>query len=193
MKLSVAGKQIHISKAFRDHVEEKLYALNTKYSIDPVDVAVTISHEHHNFMCDIAVHVGREMNLRSQGGGSDAYTCFDNTVSILETRLRRHKKRLNDHNRKRDTHLKQEVAPSYILNLPEDSESHDHDHEDLAPAIVAEMDRKINTLSVSEAVFRMDLGNETPYLFRNSSHGRLNVLYRRDDGHIGWIDIRDGQ
>jgi len=187
MKLNITGKQIDISKAFREHVEDKFNALNTKYSVDPVDVMVTITHENHNFHCEISAHIGRGMHIRCNSNGSDAYSCFDNTITILEYRLRRHKKRLHDHNRKRDIHLKQEIAPSYILNINEESDS--HESEDLAPPIIAEIKREIQTLSVGEAVFRMDLGNENPYIFRNSSHGRVNVVYRREDGNIGWVDI----
>jgi len=187
MNLKVAGKQIDISKPFRAHVEEKFSSLNDKYSIDPVDVTVTINHEMHDFHCEISAHIGRNMFLRCNGEGADAYSCFDNTLVVLEKRLRRHKKRLNDHNRRRDTHIKQEIAPAYVLGLQDEPEN--HESEDLAPPIIAETKREIQTLSVGEAVFRMDLGNENPYIFRNSSHGRINVVYKREDGNIGWVDI----
>lgn len=188
MNLTVTGKQIDISKPFRAHVEEKLSTLNSKYAIDPVDVMVIISHENFNFYCEISAHIGRGMHIRCHKDGSDAYSCYDNAIDVLEHRLRRHKKRLHDHNRKRDVHLKEEIAPIYVLDMQHE-ESDNNTSEDLAPPIIAEIKSQIPTLTVGEAVMRMDLGNENPYIFRNSKHGRLNVVYRREDGNIGWVDV----
>lgn len=194
MNLTVTGKQIDISKPFRDHVNDKLQALNKKYSIDPLEIMVTVSHESHDFHCEISAHIGRGVHMRCKNNGSDGYTCFDNTIEVLEQRLRRHKKRLTDHNRKRDVHVKNEMIPSYVLTMDEDHPSNpgkptEENDDHLAPPIIAESKKELPTISVSEAVFRMDMVNENPFIFRNSSHGRVNVVYKREDGNIGWVDI----
>ena len=119
--------------------------------------------------------------------GSDAYSCFDATTHKLELRLRKHKKRISDHNRKRDVHVEQEIAPTYLLNI--DMNDQQSDEEEQAPPIIAEIQSSVPKLTVSEAVMRMDLAEENGFVFRSAIHGGLNFVYRRRDGNIAWVDV----
>jgi len=182
MQTSITGRHVEISDAFRTTVEEGLQELITRHRIDPIEAQVTLSKQRHLFIADVHAHIARGINIRSTGEGADAYGCFHDALEKLTLRLRRYKKRLMDYHKHHDVHY--EEVPQYVLTgTPEES-----NHEDLAPAVIAELTTEIPTLSVGDAVMRFDLSQEAAYVFRNASHGKINVLYRRTDGNIGWID-----
>jgi len=186
MKLSVNGKQIDIGDALRGHIEENLPAIVTKYFENPIESHVTMTREGRAFQADISVHVGKGIMVQGQGGSEDPYAAFDTAAVHIAKRLRRYKRRLRDHHRGRDSKPKVQLAQHYVI------EPHS-DVDDQAPAndqplIVAEMATAIETLTVSEAVMRMDLSGEPALMFHNSAHGGANMVYVRSDGNIGWID-----
>lgn len=187
MNINVSGKQIEISEAFNNHVASRLKELSDKYGTTPTDTNVTMMKGSFDFHCDLSLHLGRNVFIRCHSNGSDAYSCFDMAAHKLESRLRKHKKRLADHHRKRDTHPEEQIAPTYLLDI--DHQNSSHGEEELSPPIIAEIRSKIPTLTVSEAVMRMDLGDEPAFVFRSASHGRINLVYRRNDGNIAWIDV----
>jgi ribosomal subunit interface protein len=190
MQLSVKGKQLDVGDALRTHVGETLSRILDKYFGDAIECAVTLSREAHLYRAVVSAHVGRGIQLEAQGEANEPYPAFDAAADRLSKRLRRYKRRLRDHNSK-----PAEGAPlpaqQYILaGEDQEHDGEDESNENGQPAVVAEMTTEVPTLTVSEAVMRMDLGDLPAMMFRNSAHGGLNMIYRRGDGNIGWLDPR---
>lgn len=189
MQLSVKGKQLDVGDAWRRHVEENLPAVVGKYFDNAQEAQVTLSRQGSTFRVDITVHVGKRIIVQSHGATGDAYSAFDEAGEHIGKRLRRYKRRLRDHHRDRPEETESLPAHQYILAGEEiDSESEREGTEE--PVVIAEMETGIETLSVGEAVMRMDLANLPAMMFRNRAHGGLNMVYHRGDGHIGWVDPR---
>ena len=190
MQLSVKGKQLDVGDALRTHISDAMSRILDKYFGDAMEVAVTLSRDAHLYRAVVSAHVGRGIQLEAQGEANEPYPAFDAAADRLSKRLRRYKRRLRDHNNK-----PAEGAPlpaqQYILagEGPDDS-AEEESNADGQPAVVAEMTTEIPTLTVSEAVMRMDLGDLGAMMFRNPAHGGLNMIYRRSDGNIGWVDPR---
>lgn len=187
MKLIISGKQIDIGDALRTHVSERLGVVIGKYYDRPIDATVTFSREAHLFHTDVTVHFGAGLKVVAEGDGTEIYASFEAAAERVEKRLRRHKRRLKNHHH--GTTRTVEPALSYVL-APEADEADEaataasNDH----PLVIAENEAEIETLTVSEAVFRLDLAAHPAMMFRNSANGGLNVVYRRPDGNIGWIE-----
>jgi ribosomal subunit interface protein len=191
MQLSVNGKQLDIGDSFRDYIEREVPAIVEKYFANPTDADVTVSKEGATFRSDIIVHVGKGIIVQGQGRSPDPYASFDEAAQHMAKRLRRYKRRLRDHHRARSQKEGLLQAAQYVLAAEEDAETLGEDHaEPDQPVIVAEMQTHIETLSVGEAVMRMDLADQPALMFRNSAHGGLNMVYLRNDGNIGWVDPR---
>ena len=191
MQVSVAGKRLRVGEALREHVCGALANIVEKYFGNAIGAEVVISREAHMIRSDISVRVGRGIQLRSHETGDDAYSAFDAAAAHLSKRLRRHKRRLRGHhNAPKETKLT--AARSYVLSAEPDDEETESGVDAENPTIVAEQTVEIESLSVSAAVMRLDLGQLPLILFRNVRHGGLNVVYRRPDGHIGWIDPGSG-
>ncbi len=189
MQLSVKGKQLNVGDALRTHVSESLSRILGKYFGDAIEVGVTFSREGHWYRAVVAAHVGRGIQLHAQGEADEPYPAFDTAAERLAKRLRRYKRRLRDH--RKDTEPAPESLPAQQYILAGDAEEQAAEDEiDGRPAVVAEMATEIPSLTVSEAVMRMDLAEQPALMFRNSSHSGLNMIYRRPDGNIGWIDPR---
>jgi ribosomal subunit interface protein len=209
MHLSVKGKQLDVGDALRTHVGDSLNAIVGKYFGRPIEANVVFSREAHLFKADISVHVGRNILLQSNAEASEPYPAFDTAADKIAKRLRRYKRRLKDHHHKGGDSVDGAMlvsmpASQYILEAePEDHhvEGHEGDTHDFAPqavqdghdthpqpVVIAEMATVIDTLTVSEAVMRMDLAELPALMFKNRGHGGLNMVYRRQDGNVGWID-----
>lgn len=187
MKLIISGKQIDIGDALRTHVTERLSALVGKYYDSAIDATVTFSREAHMFRTDVTVHFGAGLTVVAEGDGTEIYASFEVAAERAEKRLRRNKRRLKNHHHGVTRTL--EPALSYILAPGQDDGDDSaalaaNDH----PLVIAESEAEIETLTVSEAVFRLDLGAHPAMMFRNRANGGLNVVYRRPDGNIGWIE-----
>jgi ribosomal subunit interface protein len=184
MKLSVKGKQIDVGDALREHVETQLQDIVGKFFSDSIDAQVTFSRQAHLFCADITVHAGRGLVLQSTGEAADAYPAFDAAADRMAERLRRHKNRLKKHHM--DQSRKEAVdVQSFVLEASQEDIKEDGTDN---PVVVAEMTTPVAHLTVSEAVMRLDLSGESALLFHNMAHGGLNMVYRRSDGHIGWVD-----
>ncbi|MBI1273492.1 MAG: ribosome-associated translation inhibitor RaiA [Alphaproteobacteria bacterium] len=188
MQLSVKGKQVDVGDTLRQHVEKSLSEIVSKYFNAPLDAQVTFSREAHMFRADIQVHARRGITLQSSALSGDAYPAFDEAAGRMATRLRRYKSRLRDHHQQQQQDRAEQeaiIASSFVLHGHQDTHE-----EEIAenPVVVAEMTTPIDTLAVSEAVMRLDLGDLPALMFRNRANGGLNMIYRRTDGHIGWID-----
>ncbi len=182
MQLSVKGKQIDVGDALRQHVQTNLDEIIGKYFTGSMEANVTFSREAHLFRADITVHAGRGITLQSNASAAEPYPAFDQAAERMAARLKRHRNRLKDH-RAETAAPERVMAPAFVLHAEEpETETPDN------PVIVAEMTTAIETLSVSEAVMRLDLGDMPALMFRNKKNGGLNMIYRRADGHIGWVD-----
>jgi ribosomal subunit interface protein len=191
MNLQIKGKQIDVGDSLRTHVEEHLATIVGKYFTNPLDATVVFSKEAHLFRADISVHAARGIVLQSNSAANDPYPAFDEAAQRIAKRLSRHKKRLiSMHHQTQgpDKHAYLDSMPAnqYVLNAESDDiEGHDDSH---APLIVAETTTSIDTLTVSQAVTRLDLAELPALLFRNRASKQINLVYRRADGHIGWVD-----
>jgi ribosomal subunit interface protein len=187
MQLTVTGKHLDVGDALRVHVEDTLESVFDKYFGKPIEANVMLSREAHLYRAQISVHIGRGIAMQSQADADAPYPAFDAAADHLAKRLRRYKRRLRDHHR---AETPSEDAAQYILaGEGEEPEEHYEDGKS-APVIIAEMAAQIPTLSVGEAVMRLDLENSIALMFRNKAHGELNMVYRRSDGTIGWVDPR---
>ncbi|MDP6832300.1 MAG: ribosome-associated translation inhibitor RaiA [Alphaproteobacteria bacterium] len=186
MQILVSGKQLDVGDALRSHVDERLQSGVAKYFAKPMDAHVVFSKEGQGFRADCSVHVGQGMHAQARAEAGDIYQAFDQASDRLEKRLRRYKRRLRDHHGHDRPAPDDYMAQSYVL-APE-SET-DEVPEEFQPVIVAEHTSDIHRRSVGEAVTQLDLAELPVLMFRNSGNGHLNVVYRRPDGHIGWIDL----
>ena len=190
MNLTVKGKNIDVGEALRTHVAQSLDHSIAKYFGNPIEATVTFSKQAHLFSADLSVHIGRGILVQAEASADQAYAAFDVAMDHLAKRMRRYKRRLRDHHRAETQSFR---AAQYIL-APES----DEDAEPVAvngtdaPAVIAEMQTEIPTLTVGEAVMRLDLSDLKAMMFLNRAHGGLNMVYRRNDGNIGWVDPRLG-
>jgi ribosomal subunit interface protein len=185
MQITVTGKQIDVGEALRQHAEERLGEAVAKYFDRGIDANVVLSRVAHLFRADLSVHVGRNILVQSHGEAESAYPAFDVACDRIAKRLRRYKRRLHDHHQ-RQRREEAAMAAQYVLAAPTDEE--DDRPVDGAPVIIAENATPVETLSVGEAVMRMDLAELPALVFRSTVHGGINVVYRRNDGNIGWLD-----
>ena len=188
MQLSVKSKQLDAGQAWRSYVESALPETVGKYFDNAQDAQVTLSKDGSGFRVDIAVHVGRRIMVQSHGTSDDARPAFAQALANVGKRLRRYKRRLRDHHKDRADKIDTLPARQYVL-AGEPEHAGETDEPD-TPVVVAEMETGIETLSVGEAVMRMDLANLPALMFRNRAHGGLNMVYYRDDSQIGWVDPR---
>ena len=181
MQLFVSGKHLDVGESLRTHVADALAAAVDRHFGHAIEGKAMFGHEGHGFRADVHVHVARGLVVQSHAVASDPYVAFDAALERLETRLKRYKGKFESRHRAREEPAVAE-ADSYVL--AEAAE----DHAGGKPAIVAEAKAELLHLSVGDAVARMDLADQAFYLFVNHTHGGLNVVYRRSDGAIGWID-----
>jgi len=190
MQLTVKGKQLDVGDALRTHVADSLTAVVGKYFNKPIEANVVLAKDAHLYKADIQVHVGRGIVLQSTADATEPYPAFDTACDKLAKRLRRYKRRLRDHHTENGA---AEALPARYQILEAEAEDHQDEVEAQAdgahqPMVVAEMETSIATLSVSEAVMRLELAQAPALMFHNGAHGRLNMVYRRVDGNIGWVD-----
>lgn len=194
MQLSIKGKQLDIGDALRAHVETSLERVLGKYFGDAIDARVTFSREAHLYRAVVFTHIGRNIMVEAHGEAVEPYPAFDSAAERLAKRLRRHKRFLRDHHREGQAEAKSLFGGAAAGSGPADEdqnrdETPNEGNEKEQPMIVAEM-AEVPSLTVSEAVTRMDGSELQAMMFRNSAHGGLNMIYRRHDGNIGWLDPR---
>ena len=187
MQITVSGKQVDLSDALRTRVSDHLDAIASKYFDHALDVQVTFSRARSFFTCDINLHAGRGLMLRAEGEAGDANTAFDDAAEHIAKRLRRYRRRVNEHARDMANRERPEAARQYVLRQ-EDASGRGNGDPATYATVIAEQPTEISLLTVGEAVMRMDLADQPVLMFRNSTTGELNVVYRRSDGNVGWID-----
>lgn len=187
MQISVSGKGVDVGESLRTHIEGQIEEHVKKYIDRVTSVQVVVSREAHLFRVDIVGNLGTHSGIviRSRGLLEDVYAAFDEALERMSKQLRRYKRKLTNHH-KNDSLPTPIIMKSKKYTLkPEVGEQEDNKH---AGLVIAEQHTDIETLTVSEAVMKMDLQDLPALMFFNSAHGRLNVVYRRNDGNISWVD-----
>ena len=189
MQITVSGKQVDLSDALRTRVADGLDTITGKYFDGALEASVTFSRARSFFTCDINVHAGRGLTVRGEGEAADANSAFDDAAEHIAKRLRRYRRRVNEHARDEAHRERPQPARQYVLRQEDEAPQPAADgHKEAFATVIAETATTIDTLTVSEAVMRLDLADQQVMMFHNSTTGELNVVYRRTDGHIGWID-----
>jgi ribosomal subunit interface protein len=186
MDIRVSGHQVDTGDALRAHVDERLQALAEKYFSRSISAHVTFGQGPHNsFSCDIVAHVMQGVILKGAGQGGEAHPAFDQAADRIETQLRRYMRRL------KSRHTSGPAAGEIDSNAGYTVFQSAAEEEDSAadnPPIVAETRVDVPEASVSDAVMMLDLRNTNALLFKNSGTGAFNMVYRRGDGTIGWVE-----
>jgi ribosome hibernation promoting factor len=192
MQLTVTGKGVDVGEALRRHVETALDAMLDKYFGSAIEAHAVFAREAHLIHAELSLHIGRGIVINSGAAAADYYLAFDAAGERLAKQLRRYKRRLRHyHGKARAPVESPELARSFVLAPMDEEADADPDPavvDDGAPAVIAEMSTEVPQLTVGEAVMRLDLADAAVLLFRNRSHGGLNLVYRRGDGNVGWID-----
>ena len=186
MLYQITRKQIDIGEALQSHAKSVVGAIAAQYAERPTNAAITFSRNANEFVCEVSVHLSTGITAQANAHDHEIYASFDAASEKMEKQLRRHKRRLKDHHHDRAHPVELFGASSYILSNK--VESNDPEPETLQPLIVAEMEQKIQSLSVGEAVMQMELAGAPVLAFRNEGHNGVNVVYRRDNGNIEWVD-----
>jgi ribosomal subunit interface protein len=191
MKINVSGKQMDVGEALTTHVEDRLTAISEKFFPHAIDAHVVISREGHGYRVDSAIHVGHGIEAQSRAEASEVYACFEESADRVEKQLRRYKRRLRDHHSRRDAEATDAAfqAQNYVIERESEHEA----PEDFQPVIVAEHTSDVHAMSVGDAVMKLELGEQPLVVFRNSKNNQYNLVYRRNDGHIGWVDLPEEQ
>lgn len=185
MALQVTGKNIDVGEALRTYVENRVKNTLEKFSGQSPSGHVRIEKNRGSFVTACTIQLQSGLSLEASGEAPDAYASADQALERLEKRLRRYKRRLKNRHGPAERKPADVLAPYYVIQSEEDEAP---EPEDDNPVIVAETQTAINELSVSDAVMQLDLAERPLLVFHNASHGRINIVYRRDDGNIGWID-----
>ena len=205
MHITLAGKQVETGEALRTHVRDGLATIARKYFDHALEANVTFRRDAKGrlgafFTCDINLKAGRNLFMRGEGEAADAHRAFEVAAEHLAKRLRRYRRRVNDHARSLAEGREAPEIVRQVVLRPEDEEGTAEGGaaavdggDPAAPrvdhsVVVADAAAEIARLSVGEAVMRLDLTQAAVLMFRNSASGALNVVYRRADGNVGWID-----
>ncbi|WP_132551133.1 ribosome hibernation-promoting factor, HPF/YfiA family [Rhizobium azibense] len=184
MSVRVSGKHMEIGDSFRQRIEDQMDMAITKYFDGGYSGQVIVEKSSSRFSADCKLHLDSGVVLHAAGEAMDPQLAFDAASERIEKRLRRYKRKLKDHHA--GNHLNgAEVAYTVMDAVP------DHEEEvpdDFAPVIVAESTKQLKTMSVATAVMALDMTDEPLLLFRSPGTEHLNIVYRRHDGNIGWID-----
>jgi ribosomal subunit interface protein len=193
MTLRISGKSISVGEALRSRVNERTDEVLRKYFDGNYSGHITLSKDGFGFRTDCSLHLDSGITLEADSNAADAYASADQALLMIEKRLRRYKSRLKDRSARKTyaaTAALAELngagldAPSYIIEAPEG----DDEVTEYSPVIIAEATRSLKRLSVSEAVMELDLTGAACIVFQHGLSGRVNIIYRRTDGNVGWVD-----
>lgn len=187
MTIQVTGKNVDAGDAYQTYASDKIRGILQKYIGRDADSHIRLEKERGVFRTSCSVKLASGLLLEAHGEGGDAYSSADDAVHRLETRVRRYKGRIKSHSNGSQPAKRKDAfaARDYVVSVGEDQHA---DAADSSPLIIAETARNIGELSVSEAVMQLDVSEAPFMIFRNAAHGGLNVVYRRPDGNIGWVD-----
>lgn len=189
MTLRISGKSISVGEALRSRVSERTDEVLRKYFDGNYSGHITLSKDGFGFRTDCALHLDSGITLEADSNAADAYTSADQALALIEKRLRRYKSRLKDRSARKtyaaNAALADIDAPSYVIEAPAEG---DEEVTAYSPVIIAEATTSLKRLSVSEAVMELDLTGAACIVFQHGSSGRVNIIYRRADGNVGWVD-----
>ncbi|MET0407972.1 MAG: ribosome-associated translation inhibitor RaiA [Hyphomicrobium sp.] len=186
MTIQITGKNVEVGDAFQTYAGDKIRGVLQKYLAREVDGHVRLERERELFKTTCSVRLTNGLLLEAHGEGADGYGSVDSAAHRLETRFRRYKGRIKNHLSAEAARRKVDIAArDYVVSLQDDDEP---EQDEANPLIIAEGQRNISHMTVSQAVLQLDLSEASFMIFKNAAHGGLNVVYRRTDGHIGWID-----
>jgi ribosomal subunit interface protein len=186
MDIRVSGHQIETGEALRVHAEERLTAVVGKYFSRALSSVVTVGKAPAGaFRCDIVTHVRQGLILKGAGIAHDAHHALDQAAEKIDTQLRRYKRRLNDRH-EQATHAARTDDAAYTIFVEPAPEQEEITVD--APLVIAEMRVDVPQATVSDAVMMLDLRNTNALLFKNAGTGTYNMVYRRGDGSIGWVE-----
>ncbi|RFB77989.1 ribosome hibernation-promoting factor, HPF/YfiA family [Methylovirgula sp. 4M-Z18] len=189
MTLRVSGKNFDIGEALRTHVQDRIAGAIGKYYEGRVGGHVTLEPEGSGYRTDCTLHLSSGITLQAEALAHEPYASFDQAADRIEKRLSRYKRRLKDHHGPNGVHEGEErvgaIMAAYVLEAPDEDADEIHDFN---PVVVAESTARLRELSVSAAVMDLDLSGAPVIVFRHATNGRVNIVYRRSDGHVGWID-----
>lgn len=198
MHIQVVNKGIDVSDALRARIEERVTDAVSKYIHRPGEAFVVIERDGPGFRVDCSVHLPSGVMMTSRGSGGDAYSSAEDCLDRLEKRLRRYKRRLvNRRGQRNSNHADGADTASHVVlqrrDLPDDGDDDEIEAGVDEPVVVAETSAELPTLTPGMAALELELADAPVVVFRNAAHGSLNVVYRRPDGHIGWIDPERAQ
>lgn len=185
MTIRISGKNLDIGDSLRAQVEQRVTAALAKYADGKGSGQVTVSRDGHGFRTECVVSLGSGMTLESAGSAPDAYASFDQSALRIEKRMRRHKRRIKDRLGGAVPRPQEPESRYAVLTPLADDEEPEADYH---PLVIAETTQPLSRLSVGEAVLELDFTGSPALVFRHAGHGRVNVVYRRADGSIGWVD-----
>ena len=189
MTLRISGKSISVGEALRSRVSERTDEVLRKYFDGNYSGHITLSKDGFGFRTDCSLHLDSGITLEADSNASDAYASADQALVMIEKRLRRYKSRLKDRSARKtyaaNAALADIDAPSYVIEAPAEG---DEEVTAYSPVIIAEATTSLKRLSVSEAVMELDLTGAACVVFQHGSSGRVNIIYRRTDGNVGWVD-----
>ena len=187
MTIKVTGKNIDLGESLRAYALDRVDTALDKFSGRSLSGQISVEKNHDGFFTHCAIHLASGLDVQATGNGVDAYGSVDSAMERLEKRLRRYKRRLKSHGQGVDgpAQLYESAGIDYVIDA---EQAADAESGEGAPAVIAETPARVRAMSVSDAVMQMDLADQTFLVFRNASHGGINVVYRRPDGNIGWID-----
>ena len=183
MSLRISGKNLDVGETLRGQIETRVDDAVNKYFDGGYTGYVTIEREGSGYKTDCSLHLDTGISLQAVGNANEPRASFDNAADRIEKRLRRYKRRLRDHDHGKPDNML--PAASYVIADFAEEEEVDVDYN---PTIIAEETTNLKTLTVGGAVVALDLTEASVIVFRHAAHGGINVVYRRSDGHIGWID-----
>jgi ribosomal subunit interface protein len=189
MTLRISGKSISVGEALRGRITDRTVEVLRKYFDGNFSGHITLSKDGFGFRTDCALHLDSGITLEADSNAPDAYASADQALLMIEKRLRRYKSRLKDRSA-RKAHAEAAAfaeldASSYVLEAPAEG---DEEVTGYSPVIIAEVTTALKQLSVSEAVMELDLTGAPCLVFQHGSSGRVNIIYRRADGNVGWVD-----
>ncbi len=187
MSIQVTGKHIEVGEAFQTFVNERITQVLEKYVGSELTGHLRIEKERNNFRTNCHIQLKSGLIMQSQGEAGDAYASAEVAFEHLEKRVRRYKRRLKNHHHGKSAQDKafDTLAADYVVQSGDGEEKSE---DNPAPVIISENERRYGEMPVSEAVMQLDLADDPVIVFRNAAHGGLNIVYRRQDGNIGWID-----
>jgi ribosomal subunit interface protein len=193
MSLRVSGKNLDIGEAFRAHIEARIDSTVAKYRAGPAAGHVTIEPEGSGFRADCTLHLTSGVTLQADAQAHEPYASFNHAADLIENQIRRHRERLLDHHASTatDDRIKQEefLGAKASGTQPNGPRAEQGETLDRHPAVIAEPSLRVREMTVSRAAMELDSTNAHVVVFRRATDGGTNVVYRRPDGNIGWIDL----